>query len=194
MHPANRPIPPSSKPSAPLVPHFLNAVDWVGATLGLNVPPIVVLAQVRSLPPHTLGHSLADFLSQHHLEPLTTGPRRKQLHDLVHVVTGYGTDAIGETEVQAFLLGAKFRLAHLILGLGLLEMIRRQAAHAGGGATPVSDVYERLRSADERGHASRFDLATWQPETQWHLPLSQVQAQLGILPLERPLSSGTDGI
>lgn len=151
---------------------FLHLVDRVGDCLGLNVPPVVAIESLRLLPSGTLGRSLADFLDQQQLAPFQTGPRRKQLHDSVHVLTGYGADPIGEAEVQAFLLGAKFHLAHLVLGGGLLRMIHRRVA-----PLPLfhADVRQRLWAAYWRGQRSIFDVDTWQPEAQWHLPLSQVQ-------------------
>jgi ubiquinone biosynthesis protein COQ4 len=154
---------------------FLASVDWLGAALGVNIPPIVDLEYLRSLPPTTLGRTLANFLHQHQLSPLATGPRRKQSHDAVHALTGYGADAIGEAEVQAFLLGAKFRLAHVVLGLGLLSLML-PSLHQ-------TSRRDRLWHAYCRGQASRFDVGTWRPEDQWHLPLAQIQNHYGIAPL-----------
>lgn len=152
--------------------YFLHLVDRVGDCLGLNVSPIAHLDQLRRLPAGTLGRSLADFLDQEQLAPFQTGPRRKQLHDSVHVLTGYGTDPIGEAEVQAFLLGANFHPANLLLVGGLLHIIHRQV-------TPLplfsTTIRQRLWVAYRRGQHSLFDVDTWQPEAQWHLPLPQVR-------------------
>jgi len=148
---------------------FLDCVDQVSDALGLSVPQIVAIEQLRLLPVGSFGRSRADFLDQRQLPPLTTGPRRKQLHDSVHVLAGYDSDAIGEAEVQAFLLGAKFHLANLVLGLGLLRMIHRRAPQR------PPTVWLRLRQAYQRGQASSFNVDTWRPEEQWHLPLHQVQ-------------------
>ncbi len=151
---------------------FLYLVDRVGDRLGLNVPPVVAIERLRCLPIGTLGRSLADFLDQEQLAPFQTGPRRKQLHDSVHVLTGYGADPIGEAEVQAFLLGAKFHPANLLLVGGLLHIIHRRVA-----PLPLfnATIRQRLWAAYWRGRHSIFDVDTWQPEAQWHLPLSQVQ-------------------
>ncbi|XGV96432.1 MAG: hypothetical protein ACAF41_27340 [Leptolyngbya sp. BL-A-14] len=155
-----------------LLHHLLHFVDHVGDRLGLNVPPIAHIEQLRSLPTGTLGRSLADFLEQEQLTPFQTGPRRKQLHDSVHVLTGYGADPIGEAEVQAFLLGAKFHPTNLLLVGGLLHVIHRCVA-----PLPLlnATIRQRLWAAYWRGRHSLFDVDTWQPEAQWHLPLSQVQ-------------------
>jgi ubiquinone biosynthesis protein Coq4 len=153
---------------------FLQLTDYVSDWLGLSVPPIVQIEQLRQLTPGTLGRAVANSLDQAGLAPFTTGPRRKQLHDSVHVLTGYGTDPVGEAEVQAFLLGAKFNPVQLALGLGLLRMIRRRSP------LPVPQLRERLWQAYQRGQASTFDVDTWQPETQWSKPLAEVQASLQI--------------
>ncbi|MBW4488011.1 MAG: ubiquinone biosynthesis protein COQ4 [Trichocoleus desertorum ATA4-8-CV12] len=70
-----------------------------------TVPTIVNLALSRSLPTGTFGGAWADFLDQNGRSPLTTGFRHKQLHDGIHILTGYGSDSLAEAEVQAFLLG-----------------------------------------------------------------------------------------
>jgi ubiquinone biosynthesis protein COQ4 len=161
--------------SAPNVQRFLNLADRITEPLGLNVPQIVEIEKLRSLPLGTLGRTLADFFDVHQLTPFTTGPRRKQLHDIVHVLTGYDTDPIGEAEVQAFLLGAKFRLLQVLLGLGTLRLIYKQQK-ALSQHLPPHLIWERLQCAYQRGQASDFDVDTWRPEEQWELPLTQVQA------------------
>jgi ubiquinone biosynthesis protein Coq4 len=163
--------------STDVVQRFLDRVDQVGASLHLNVPPVIDLTTLQSLPVGTLGHALVQFFATVPFRPLTTGPRRKQLHDVVHVLTGYGTDPIGEIEVQAFLLGCKFHPIHLVLGLGLLRILIRQSSILTlGQAAPR----QRLWAAYWRGYHSTFDIDTWQPETAWHLPLIQIQDHYGI--------------
>ena len=150
------------------IQRFLNAVDRVSDRLGISVPAVVHLEPLRQLPPGTLGRSLADHLDQQQFRPFTTGPRRKQLHDAVHVLTGYDTSPIGEAEVQAFLLGAKFHPAQIALGLGTLRLVYKHCPSC-------PHLWQRLWQAYQRGQASTFDVDRWQPETQWALPLTQVQ-------------------
>jgi ubiquinone biosynthesis protein COQ4 len=160
----------------PKIAYFLSTIDRVSDALGTSVPPIVNLDELRSLPLGTFGRAWADSLDQHNLQPFTTGFRRKQLHDGVHVLTGYGTDPIGETEVQAFLLGAKFHPIHILLGLGLLRPLLKQLQpHLS-----TDLVQSRLWQAYQRGHRSQLDVDTWQPELMWNLPLSQVKSLAGI--------------
>ncbi|MEO1400999.1 MAG: hypothetical protein AAFV72_07035 [Cyanobacteria bacterium J06635_1] len=155
---------------------FLWVTTHVSEQLGLSVPQIVDIASLRQLPIGTFGRLWADMLDDHQLKPLTAGPRRQQLHDGIHVLTGYGVDPIGEAEVQAFLLGAKFSPVHLVIGFGLLSAIARQIRHSGDSLSRQG-VGKRLRQAYYRGHQSRFDPDTWQPENLWHEPVEAVKAR-----------------
>jgi ubiquinone biosynthesis protein COQ4 len=158
---------------------FLHMFGWVSDRLNLNVPPIVEMDHLRSLPPGTLGHAWAEHLDANGLQPFVQGPRRQQLHDGVHVLTGYGTDPLGEAEVQAFLLGAKFRLVHVIVGLGALRAIQRQRQHQILSLSH-EEVRSRLLTAYRRGCNSHFDPDTWQPEDLWERSLVEVQTDFGI--------------
>jgi ubiquinone biosynthesis protein COQ4 len=161
----------SSHPTTRLQ-EFLDLVDRYTESKGLNVPQIVHIEKLRSLPDGTFGRAWADFVDENNLQPFTTGYRRKQLHDGIHVLTNYDTSPIGEAEVQAFLLGAKFRLTNLLLGLGLLRTIHK---------SPRQQLnWDRLRIAYQRGRNSQFDPDTWEPELLWHLSLSQVQAMFAV--------------
>jgi ubiquinone biosynthesis protein COQ4 len=159
---------------APFIAQFLDSVDLVFGKMGLNVPQVVNIEQLRSLPAGTFGRTLANFITEKQLIPFTSGPRRKQLHDSVHILTGYGTDPIGEAEVQAFLLGAKFHLFHILISLGLLRMIRAQMKQNSANLSP--QVRSRLIQAYQRGCNSSFDVDNWQLETMWEWPVERVQA------------------
>lgn len=162
-----QPLSASSNP-VPRLQQLLDLLDRQAEAQGLVVPQIVYIEELRLLPLGTFGRSLTDFLEQNNLKPFTTGARRKQLHDAIHVITGYGTDLIGEAEVQAFLLGSKFRLINLMLGLGLLRIIYRNQRQQLS--------WDKLWQAYQRGYHSHLDLDTWQPELLWYLPLTDVQA------------------
>ncbi|MEP0869975.1 ubiquinone biosynthesis protein COQ4 [Trichocoleus desertorum AS-A10] len=165
--------------SNPRVERFFKLIDRIAELRGRNVPTIVNLTTLRSLPTGTFGRAWADFLAQHGLSPLTTGSRRKQLHDGIHILTGYGSDSIGEAEVQAFLLGTKFSTTNLLIGLGLLRLLYQQLPQ---NQTPKFSQmpWERLKQAYQRGQRSRLEPDTWQPEQLWQLPLAQVQALFGL--------------
>ncbi|BAZ33121.1 hypothetical protein NIES4074_56310 [Cylindrospermum sp. NIES-4074] len=164
----------ASPNSAPPVQKVLDLLDRITEAQGKNVSQIVNIQKLRSLPPGTFGRIWADTLDANNLQPFTTGSRRKQLHDGVHVLTGYGTDPIGEAEIQAFLLGAKFTPTNLMLGLGLLRMIYRNLN------CREQFTWERLWRAYQRGFYSYFDPDTWQPELLWHLPLAEVQTLFAV--------------
>lgn len=159
------------------IPTFLNFVDQIGDRLGANVPQIVNIEYLQQLPKGTFGRSVADFYQQNNLQPFTTGPRRKQLHDCVHVLTGYGSDPIGEVEVQAFLLGAKFHPLQLLLGFGLLRIVHRRVMNF---PLTHAEFRQRLQAAYQRGQTSHLNVDAWQPETLWQLPLNQVQAMFQV--------------
>ena len=165
--------------SNPRVERFFKLIDRIAELRGRNVPTIVNLATLRSLPVGTFGRAWADFLDQHGLSPLTTGSRRKQLHDGIHILTGYGSDPIGEAEVQAFLIGAKFSTTNFLIGLGLLRLLYQQLPQ-NQSAKFSQMPWQRLQQAYQRGQRSRLDPDTWQPERLWQLPLAQVQALFGL--------------
>ena len=154
----------------PRLQQVLDLIDKVTEAQGLSVPQIVDIEKLRTLPSGTFGRTWADFLDKHNLKPFTTGSRRKQLHDGIHVITGYGTDPISEAEVQAFLLGAKFRLANVLLGLGLLRVINKNINYK------QQFSWDRLQQAYKRGRNSKFDPDTWEPEQLWQLLTTDVVA------------------
>ncbi len=158
---------------------FLQVIDRLGDRLDLNVPPVFQIADLSTLPAGTLGKELVNHFAQSGFQPLTTGPRRKQLHDAVHVLTEYSTDYLGELEVQAFMLGAKFFPGHIILSLALLHLADQQ--HHQLGITRW-EILRRMRQAYDRGTRSPLDIDNWQAEQQWHRPLTEVQQKLNLLP------------
>lgn len=160
----------ASQNPAPRLQQILDLIDGIAVAQGRDVHPIVEIEKLRLLPTDTFGRTWANFLNEHNLQPFTTGSRRKQLHDGIHILTGYGTDLIGEAEVQAFLLGTKFSITNLMLGLGLLRVIHKNLN------SQQQFSWDRLWQAYQRGCHSQLDPDTWQPELLWYLPLTDVQA------------------
>ncbi len=170
---ADDPVKATADAIATRAQRFLALTDQVAELTGRSVPQIVDLAALRTYPAGTLGYCWAEFLDRNQLQPLTSGTRRKQLHDGVHVLAGYGTDTLGEAEVQAFLLGATFSLPNLLIGLGLLRAIQQ--------STGLSEtVKSRLWAAYQRGQSAQFDPDSWQPETLWAEPLKVIQQRFAI--------------
>ncbi|BAY82100.1 hypothetical protein NIES267_15780 [Calothrix parasitica NIES-267] len=153
---------------------FFNVIDKFSEAGGKDVPQIVKVEELRFCKQGSFGKAWADFLDDNNLQPLTTGFRRKQLHDGIHVLTGYGSDPIGEAELQAFLLGAKFGLLNLVIGLGLLRMIRKRLPNQSASAR------KRIWKAYQRGQSCNLNPDTWEPELLWDLPLNEVKAKFGV--------------
>ncbi len=51
------------------VERFLQVFGWLADRLDLNVPAIVEMDDLRSLPPGTLGHAWAEHLDTNGLQP-----------------------------------------------------------------------------------------------------------------------------
>jgi len=64
------------KMQAQRVERLLQVFGWVTDRLDLNVPPIVEMDYLRSLPPGTLGHAWAEHLDASGLAPFVRGPPR----------------------------------------------------------------------------------------------------------------------
>lgn len=173
-------VPPSlAVVQAQRVERFLQLLSWGSDRFGLNTPPIVDMDYLRSLPPGSFGYAWAEHLDANGLQPFDHGMRRQQLHDGLHVLTGYGTDPIGEAEVQAFLLGAKFRLVHILLLGGTVMGINRRRRHQLILLSP-GELSDRLRTAYDRGRNSLFDPDTWRPEILWEQSLADVQVAFAL--------------
>lgn len=147
---------------------------------------------LRSFEAGTLAHSYLDFLSREDLDmellviaeidsaasTLNVDPSRRNfiaggfaIHDLLHVLTGYGRDAIGEACVLAFtaeqldLRGVRFMAS----ALAIREKVKQ----------PNKPVLAMIREAEERAAN-----ALWAPEIDWRdylgLPLNEARVRLGI--------------
>ncbi|WP_435417712.1 Coq4 family protein [Parerythrobacter aurantius] len=129
---------------------------------------------LRRMPAGSVAHAYCDFMEQEGLtaaglveEGAKAWPdrprygdliewyaaRRRDTHDLLHVLTGYGRDALGEQCVLAFTYGQAGGLAHLFIAyLGALNVKRgagnaapvlgavRQAHRMGAGAPCIAEM------------------------------------------------------
>lgn len=97
---------------------------------------------------------------------LFVGERMRDTHDLWHVVTGYGTDVIGELALLAFTYAQAPQP-----GIGLIC--------AFAYAQRYAPINAQMRDAYRRGKQ-----ATWLPAVAWEelldRPLDDVRAQLGV--------------
>ena len=141
------------------------------------------LEALEKLPPGTFGHTVARFFREQGLTPISTlSPPRsdaqyitrrlRETHDFHHLVTGYGTDVLGEMELQAFTLGN----LHLRTSLIILLNTAREVSQQVPGFDAASYA-RRLWAAFRRGASSR-QLASFRWEDHWETPLSTMREQL----------------
>jgi ubiquinone biosynthesis protein COQ4 len=142
------------------------------------------LAALRTLPQGTLGNMLAQYYQDNGIEPFESpypvrtdveylSKRYREIHDVVHLITGYGTDPISEMELQAFVLGnVGFRQAVMILGFA--------AVLRTDGLPPIWTYADKLKAAYRRGRLSKDVVLSPRYERYWASPIDEVRAQVGL--------------
>jgi ubiquinone biosynthesis protein Coq4 len=165
-------------------------------------PDVKALLQ---LPADSLGHRFARHITDHGFDPdyfrkiaVETDldyvlMRMRQTHDLWHVLTGIGTDPVGELALKAFELAQTRRpMAGIVVAGGVLRYLFREPSRLGEVLAAIAHGY-RLGS-----HAQPFLAQRW--ELAWERPLSAWREELGIgplvvLPAPRRLQPGSvDGV
>lgn len=155
-------------------------------------PAPIDLDGLEQLPPGSLGHVYAQQLRSQGLSPDSlidpapiTSPeqyvvhRLRETHDIVHVLTGFGTDGAGELGLQAFNLAQnRSALAVMLIFGGMLKTLQDD------------EPLEPLLSALARG----FELGLRAPcviarrlEDGWDRPLADWQRELGL-----PITAAAD--
>jgi len=141
------------------------------------------LDALTAMPEGTLGHEFMRYFRDNKISPfVTTFPiasdvdylskRYRETHDLLHLVTGYGTDEPGEMELQAFVLGnLRVQQAKLILFFGAVRQMFRD------GPLSLITYVKRARAAYARGVASKNVLRV-PYETLWTTPVSTLASSL----------------
>ena len=100
------------------------------------------------------------------------GARRRDTHDLLHILTGYGRDALGEQCVLAFTHGQNGGPANLFIAfLGAIEMRRTVPSDA--------PVIRAVREAQVKGR-NRPRLSDQAVTEVLAMPLDQARRELGI--------------
>jgi ubiquinone biosynthesis protein COQ4 len=142
------------------------------------------LAALERLPEGTLGHGFARYFRDNKISPFETtlevkndidyiGKRYRETHDLLHLVTGYGTDVIGEIELQAYVLGnLGIRTAMLIVLYGTFQQLKERQS-----GVVHSEYAQRLWAAYRRGRASPLFLE-FRFERHWDTPVATVSSRL----------------
>ena len=142
-----------------------------GQAIRKSEPSLVALlddhAALRKLPKGSLAHVYCDFMEREGLSAQGLVDelnryrrpdqyfddqvdwyfsRMRDTHDLLHVLSGFGRDALGEQCVLAFTYGQQPALAHLFLGYaGAFEIAKR--------ATVKVPVFRAVREAQKLGTA-----------------------------------------
>ncbi len=151
-------------------------------------------AALRKLPKGTLAHAYCDFMEREGLSAQGLVDeldryrkpdqyfndqvdwyfrRMRDTHDLMHILTGFGRDALGEQCVLAFTYSQQPALAHLFLGYaGALEIKKR--------ATVKVPVLRSVREAQRMGKAC--PRLVEQPILELlATPVDELRKQLGIV-------------
>ncbi|WNG49550.1 hypothetical protein F0U60_39590 [Archangium minus] len=142
------------------------------------------LAALERLPEGTLGHAYARYYRDNKITPFETtlklkndidfvAKRYRETHDVMHLVTGYGTDVMGEIELQAYVQGnLGIWTAALIVLFGTLGQLKGRQA-----GVDTSEYLRRIWAAYRRGRASPLFLDFWF-ENHWETPVATVRARL----------------
>ena len=154
--------------------------------------PELDLDALDGMPEGTLGRALARYFRDNNISPFVTrqpierdvdyiSKRYRETHDIYHLVTGYGTDLVGEMALQAFAMGnLGIRSPWFILPFGYLASLMPGAVGALGEAPPrmMPMAYIRLlRTAHRRGAQARPFL-DFPFEDHWGTPLADLRQQL----------------
>jgi ubiquinone biosynthesis protein COQ4 len=140
-------------------------------------------ATLAELPKDSLGESFARFCGQRGIKPLHfeacetpadyVAAWLRAIHDVEHVVTGYGTDPLGEAELQMFNLSSLgTRSALMAIPRMFPILVRRQRGS-------LDSVCRRLGAAYLRGRKAR-SLALFRFDEHWATPLARVRELLNL--------------
>ncbi len=148
-------------------------------------------------PEHTLGRELWEYYQRNNFPVpgrLHAIPALATVHDLCHVLSGYGVDPIGEIEVVAFQAGFVERdpLSTLFVAVLQSHMDVRLVAIAGSRKGSLDDpaVLERMFRAAKRGSLVNRDLFNhWDYWPELSKDVSSVREALGVVPAEAPASA-----
>lgn len=170
-----------------------------GQQIRASEPSLVTIlddhAALRRLPPGTVAHAYCDFMEREglsaqglvdELERYRSPDMRfddqvdwyfrrlRDTHDLMHVLSGFGRDALGEQCVLAFTYGQQPALAHLFLGYaGAIEIAKR--------AQVKVPLFRAVREAQKMGGRCRR-LAEMPIRDVLAMPLEDARRLLGITP------------
>ena len=115
-----------------------------------------------ALPEGTLGRELAQYYEDHQIEPFSTdqplrndvdyvSKRYRETHDIYHLLTGYGTDVMGEMQLQAFVRGnLGIRAPLMILPFAFLSA-KFGKEDSDDAPLELGEYMHKVRAAQKRG-------------------------------------------
>lgn len=144
------------------------------------------LPALGRLPEGSVGRAFARYFDENKIRPFESPyevrndvdylvKRYRETHDLAHVLTGYGTDAQGEMELQAFVWG-NLGLRTSVVILMFAAVLRPH------GLPPIWKYADQLKAAYRRGQRSK-PMIRVRCEHDWSMPVAQAREALGIPPL-----------
>jgi len=148
-------------------------------------------ARLRRMPEGSLAHAYCDFMEKEGLSAAGLveeydkfaprkygdlvewyGNRQRDTHDLLHILTGYGRDALGEQCVLAFTYGQSPAFAHLFIAYaGAYNMKKTIKSDA--------PIFRAVREAQKSGRACPR-VSDMNIEELLALPLEEVRNQFNI--------------
>jgi ubiquinone biosynthesis protein Coq4 len=143
-------------------------------------------------PENTLGRELWAYYERNHFPipgRLHAIPAFATVHDICHVLSGYGVDGVGEIEVVAFQAGFVERdpLSTLFVAVLQAHLGVRLVALAPGAKGALDDpaVLERMIRAAKRGSFVKRDLFDhWDYWPELSKNVADLREELGIIPAE----------
>ena len=148
-------------------------------------PAPIDLDALEQLPPGSLGHCYASQLKSQGITPQTLiDPtpitsdkefivhRLKETHDIVHVLTGFGVDGVGEIGLQAFNLAQnRSPLAVLLIFGGMLKTLQDDE--------PLEELLHAISRGFEMGLKAEC-VVGYRLEDAWERPLNEWRMELNL--------------
>ena len=148
-------------------------------------PAPIDLDALEQLPPGSLGHCYASQLKSQGITPQTLiDPtpitsdkefivhRLKETHDIVHVLTGFGVDGVGEIGLQAFNLAQnRSPLAVLLIFGGMLKTLQDDE--------PLEELLHAISRGFEMGLKAECVVGS-RLEDAWERPLNEWRMELNL--------------
>ena len=169
---------------------------------GRSLHPVLLdFDRLRSLPEGTLGREYQAFMQRNRIDIVSFAEaslrymarsdyateeawmlanRLRDIHEIVHVISGYGTDLLGEMCELAFVIREDPRpeASRFAIGVNLSIFQRRGYRHAEAA---IQEAFERGR------HVGLMVGADWESMLAW--PRERVRAHLGVrkVPVYQPI-------